>query len=383
MAITIVPYTPELEGAVARFNRRMREGKAPSSFDLPPRAVAPREGAVRLRQFVAVEGDEVRGGLLILEHPAFMNEGGGGGEGRSEGAGGRRTTVINLQSPLSEAIIDSRYAMVSIQLIRFAVKVCPYAYVVGMGSLDNPLPRLLKASGWSVRPVPFAFHVLRPARCLTQLGPLQRTPLLRFAARAGAHSGAGALALLVAQRGRGSAAGYRAEPLEASSVADAANDDAVWAAVESRLSFGVVRDSSTLAGYLWPQVVRTRVYCGERYCGWFSMLVSSMRDNAYFGNLTVSTLVDLVAADAADLGPMAVLARRGARAAGCDIVVTNQLQREAQDAVRAAGFLSYRSNYLLATSKALSAAMRDETSLVSRQDGDGLVNMRRGAPREE
>ncbi len=374
MAIEIVPYTTEWEPAVARFNQRMREGKAPSAFDLPPRAGTPKSGVVHTQHYIAIEATEVRGGILVLEHPAFINN------ATQDGGSARRETVINLQSPLSEGIINPRYAMVSIQLIRFALKRCPYAYVVGMGGMQHPLPRLLKASGWTVRPVPFFFHVLRAARSLTQLTPLKRSAPLRAAALVGAYTGGGALALSVVQRPRVSTRGYRVEPVSGSDANSQQRDDAIWSAVEGRLSFGVVRNSETLDQYLWPQVQRHRVFVGDSHRGWFTIMVSSMRNHSYFGNLRVATIVDLVAEQASDLAPLARLAVAQARTAGCDLVVSNQLHAESQAALRRAGFIAFSSNYLFASSKLLSAAIVDATSMVSRQDGDGLVNLRGARP---
>jgi hypothetical protein len=369
MAIAIVPLTRDLEPAVQRFNQRMRDGDAPSAFLLPERAATPKTGIVRAQQFVAVEGEEVRGGILILEHPGYFDT-------RSTEAGVRRDLVINLQAPLSEAIIDSRYAMVSIQLIRFAVKHCPMAYVVGMGSADRPLPRLLKASGWTVRPIPFFFQILRASASLRELQPLRRRPPLRLAAMLAGLTGIGAMVLAIVQRPRVSAAGLRSKQVTDKSEDGAREDDATWAAVEPRLSFSVVRDSTTLPQYLWRQVERHRVYRSDACAGWFSLMLSSMRGHSYFGNLKVATLIDVIARDRADTAAIVVLAVHRAREEGCDLVVSNQLHRELQEALARAGFVRYSSNFLLATSSALSAAMRDESSLISRQDGDGLVNLR-------
>jgi hypothetical protein len=358
MVIRFHLYTPAWEPAVARFNRRMLEGHAPAAFDISERAPVPSTGPVRAELFLAVDDEqEVRGGVIVQEHPAWLN--------------GCRKTVINLQSPLSEAIIDAKYAMVSIQLIRFAVKRCPYAYVVGMNREENPLPRLLKASGWNVRKVPFQFRILRAGRCLTQLQPLQDRFALKLAGILGAYSGAGTLALAMTQRQRVSSSGYR---LERAGAVDAV-EDRLWESVERRISFGIVRDSSTIPSYLTQKLERLRVFDKSGACGWVSLLISTMRRHSYFADLKVATLVDLVAAAPASLGPMAALAVAHAKSSGCDLVVSNQLQTEARHALAAAGFLGYRSNYLLATSKAVSGEMVDETSFVTRQDGDGLVNL--------
>jgi hypothetical protein len=365
MAIEFVLYTPEWEPAVARFNRRMTEARAPADFGISERAGPPRQGPVHTAQYLAVEGEEVRGGVLLLEHPAYLNN------ARQPGGSARRETVINIQSPLSEGIINGKYAMVSIQLIRFALKRCRYVYVVGMGSETNPLPKLLKASGWNVRPVPFFFRILRAGRCLRELQPLRRKPALRLTALAAAWTGAGAIGLRMAQWPKVSAAGLRTV---AATAADA-SDDAVWQEAEKRICFGVVRNSSTLPGYLAKQVMRYRVYQGDLPLGWFSLLVSPMHAHPYFGNLTVATLVDVVAVRPSDAGSFGLLAAERARAGGADLVVSNQLQAETQKGLRAAGFLSYGSNYLFASSKELSAAVEDATAMVSRQDGDGLTNL--------
>ena len=105
MANKFVLYTPEWEPAVGRFNQRMLEGKAATDFLIPSQAVTPVQGPVCAQHFLATEGDEVRGGMIILEHPGIVSVGGV----RSE------ETVTNFQSPLSEGIINPKCAMVSVQ----------------------------------------------------------------------------------------------------------------------------------------------------------------------------------------------------------------------------------------------------------------------------
>lgn len=370
MAVKFVFFTPEWESAVVRFNLRMREGNAPTEFFLPERSVPLKTGPVHSDQFLAVETgsgqDEVRGGVIILEHPAYLSE---------NPAPGRRT-VINLQAPLSEGIVNGKYAMVSIQLIRFALKQCPYAYVVGMGSDSNPLPRLLKASGWDVRPVPFFFRILNARHCLTQLQPLKRKSAMRVAAFAAAYSGLGSLAVAAAHWRSATLSSLSAEEVQGVDE----SDDRVWTAAEQQVSFGVVRDQSTLPSYLSPRIRRFRVRRKLEVCGWFSLLISPMREHNYFGNLKVATLADSISTDLSLLPAFAALAVSEARSAGCDLIISNQMSQHSQHSLRAAGFRGFASNYLMASSKMLSAAMTDATSLVSRQDGDGLVNLHSSEP---
>jgi hypothetical protein len=199
---------------------------------------------------------------------------------------------------------------------------------------------------------------------------------MRIAGYIGAFTGTAALALRFLQRQHASAAGYRTER----APGNPADDDKTWSGIESRISFGVVRDSGTLPKYLARQVERCLVYRGQEFRGWFSLLISPMRNHSYFGDLKVATLIDLAAAHSSDLAPFAILAANQAKAARCDLIVSNQMQTEALEALRAAGFLSHGSNYLMASSIALSAIMVDESSFVTRQDGDGLVNLHSPPP---
>lgn len=364
MAFQFVLYTPEWEPAVARFNKRMADGNAPADFDIPQRAVAYPDVLPRAEAWLAVDDGEVRGGMIILMHAGYLND----------GSGGRTEIVANFQSPLSEGIIDPKYTMISIQMIRSALKRFPHSYVVGMGHADRPVARLLKAAGWTVRPVPFFFRILKSRRALTQLKPLQRKAPLRIASMLAAYTGGGAAALAVVQRKRPNAKGFSTSEIKAD-----VHDDEAWTAVEERISFGIVRNSETLGRYLIPEMRRFAVHRNNEYCGWFSIIVARMRNHSYFGNLTVGTLCDIVSVDADNAAAFVELAVREARAAGCDMIVSNQLSDETQHAMKDAGFLSYTSNYLFASSKALSAVVNDSTAFVTRQDGDGLVNLRSSA----
>ena len=84
----------------------------------------------------------------------------------------------------------------------------------------------------------------------------------------------------------------------------------------------------------------------------------------YFGDLKIATLMDVVCMDPTDAPTAVALAVRFASAIGCDLIVSTRCIGDASG-VRTAGFLHYRSNYLLGTSKALTHKIRDEAALVT------------------
>ena len=158
--IRIVPFTEQEVGATTAFNARMRAGAAPTDFLLPESAPAKRLGppsGVSATQFLAMEDGEARGGF----HRTTAS-------GLAEWI---RTEVANYQSPLSEGICDKKYGLVGMQMIRYIQQQRPYLFVVGMGDPANPLPRLLRASSWTVFPVPFLFRVENAGRFLREIAP--------------------------------------------------------------------------------------------------------------------------------------------------------------------------------------------------------------------
>src|SRR5678816_1661220 len=131
-SVSVVPFTEAEVPAALAFNARMLAGKAPTKF-------------------VAIDdGGHARGGFLLMQQPAVLN--------------GQAVAVANYQAPVSEGILDSRHGMVGMHMLRCVLRQWPHSFVVGMGAADRPLPRLLAAAGWTVRPIPFLFKMVRPRR---------------------------------------------------------------------------------------------------------------------------------------------------------------------------------------------------------------------------
>jgi hypothetical protein len=363
--ISIEVYGAHHESSVAAFNQRMREGHAPTDFLLGPHSIAPRVcGGVTATQWVAVDdAGQVRGGVISWDHPGIV--------------GGKEQRIINLQSPLSEGIIDSAYILVGSQIVKFFLRETPYVYIVGMGAEDRPLPRVLKAMGWTVRPVPFFFHMIHPARCVRELGPLRNSVWKRLAGTAAASTGMASVAAMALHRAaapvRRVAAAYSAE--EVTSWGAWAAE--AWSALAPSISFGVRRDPETLSFYYPFTDKELRVWKlrhGTAVDGWFAMAISKMSGNAYFGNLRVATLTDCLGTpDAIRSGSLLAIEQAGRL--GADLLITNQAYGTLQQACLDAGWRRGPSNFLLGTSKALSNESEPDSAYVTRRDGDGLVNL--------
>ena len=374
--LRLEPYGEALVPAVRAFNERLeRAGALEYRFGTAP-PKHPADGTVppvhRETRLAVDEDGQVRGGI-ILQHQQFETVSG-------------PQAVVNVQLPLSEGIIDRRYAFLGMWLLRTVQRAHPLVFAVGMGSEQQPLPKLLKAMRWSLRPVPFLVHVHRPRRFLREMPMLRRRPLHRAAGTIAAATGAGWLGLRLlglwsAGRSGPLVGGPRLRATRETSFGAWADD--VWRAARPQCSLVGVRDRATLAA-LYP-ADPSRYHCyrladGARDVGWVVLLRTAMRESPAFGSLVVGTVLDAMAVPGYE-GAVARAARRLCGALGVDLSLTNQLHAVWRQAFRGAGYLSGPSNYLFAASPALQAVIAQagpdaaERIHLTRGDGDGRIHL--------
>jgi hypothetical protein len=366
MQISFVPLTADLVPACRAFNQRLR-GHAP--FPLPEKAPPPEAtgpGGISWGHYVALDQEgEVRGGVLLMEQRGWLR--------------GSEIRLVNPQSPLSEGIIDRQYAGVALAMLHFLAERSPYQYAVGMGSETNPYARMLKAAGFTLSRTPFYFSVIRPGRFLREIGPLRRGPR-RIAAQIASRLGIGAVAAGLWNLAHRPAMprGYTLEAV--ASWPEAV--DAIWERLRGGIAFATVRDRAAL-GDLYPQsqprLLRWLLrYRGEEV-GWSAGLLTPMEHNGYFGNLRVGTILDGLAPPE-HLEALIALSRRALADLGAELVLTNQTLPEWPERLRGLGFLAASSNYLLAISRPISAALKEAGGPaarihVNRGDGEGRLNL--------
>ena len=366
MPMQIVPFTEIHRSAVEAFNRRMTAGNAASDFRLPtnPISTFPDNGStINWTHYVVVDGEEVRGGVLKMDQPGWLN--------------GQEVRAINFQSPLSEGIVNPKYAVVGIQLVRFEQKQGQAVFMIGMGSQEKPLPRLLSASGWSVRPVPFLFRVHRAGRFLKEVRALHTNTLRSVVARTARWTGAGSIGISMLQRRRVRCHGAVRREGSWGSWADE-----IWDRYRESCSFAVKRDRRTLTSLYPTDDPRLQILVilrDQKPVGWAVCVNTRFANHHYFGNLQVGSILDCVAIPDA-MALTAVLADRELSSAGADLVLLNQIHAQWVKAFRSSGFLAGPSNYLLAMSKQLTEAVRsvqggEQRVHITRGDGDGRMHL--------
>jgi hypothetical protein len=371
MGLRVEYYQASHQPAVRAFNARMQAADA-LLFALPETAPAPNPNTsvpgIEFRHFVVVDdAGDVRGGYFIRTQPFYIR-------GQVHGVG-------HYQAPLSEGIVDQRFAAVGAAMLAHALAEQPLLFAMGMGGMDRPLPRMLRAMGWPILETPFYFLVLNGKRFLRNIGPLRGRMERRMAADVLAFSGLGGLALKGIQRAR------RRSRFDGRygqhSIQEFSNwADQIWQASAERYALSAVRSADYLR-FIYPRIdshyYGVRLTAGDTPQGWVQMLDCEPLDRSYFGQMRVAALVDGVGAPAA----IPSLVHSGVAAAKerhADIVISNQMHRDWASALRAAGFWQGPSNYLLALSKGLRKLLEpleEATPRIhfNRGDGDGRVNL--------
>ena len=316
--------------------------------------------------FVALEGDAVRGAYRLKPQLFAVRD--------------EVVMIAALTLPLSEGIINPRFAAVGVQLIQDAMVRHPLLFGLGMGSFDSKIARLVQAMKWRLVPCSFYFRVIHPHRFLRQITFLRRDRRRRFMLDALAFSGLGWLALKVAQaykglgRGVPTGIGYDVVP-EFSAWADT-----LWERARGAYAMIAVRDS-TILNALYPvdnaRFIRLQVTRRGKPIGWAVLLDTQMVSHKRFGGMRVGMVVDCLAEPGDEL-TVAAMATRHLAHRGVDLIVTNQLHRDWCNAFARNGFLEGPSNVneIFNTSPTLAARLEPFEAIAGRThmtygDGDG------------
>ncbi len=327
--------------AMIRFNRRLRAGGRDEQITLRPSLPGeakyrPPGFPVHRRMMIAEDGQEIRAAMLLYHHNVYIR--------------GERRDFCWADMPVSEGIIDRKYSLAIIQLMKKALACQPFLMTVGVGTQEVEAFRFLVKFGWRWRPAPFFFYPVHASRTLLGMRYFKERPKLRYAALLGAYSGAGAaLSLLLSASRRLASAASNCEISEESAFDDWA--DRVFADSLSEYGAAIRSDAATLNIVYPPDNpgftrLRARRKGSKRDVGWIVVASKRMENNHYFGDLKVGTLADGFGR-AADAPALVAAGVNHLAETGADIIVANFMHSAWAGACRRLGMIAGPSNFNL------------------------------------
>jgi hypothetical protein len=330
--------------AVARFNQRLREGgRGEEQITLHPSLPGeaqyrPAGFPVYRQMMIAEDGREVRAAVMLYHNNVFIH--------------GRKRDFCWLDMPISEGIIDRRYSLAIVQLLKAVSRYEPFLMSTGAGPEDKDSFRLLSKLDWKHHAVPFFFYPVKVTKVLLGMSYFKKHAKLRYGALLGAYSGAGAaMSGLLALRRRRAAglSGYE------HSVEEAFDDWADRIFDDCLPDYGVaMRSDATTLNILHPPDkpgltrLRARRKGAKRGAGqdagWILVASKQMRNNHHFGDLKVGTLVDGFGR-AADAPALVAAGINHLAETGADIIVANFSHAAWMEACRRMGMFAGPDNY--------------------------------------
>ena len=372
-SIQFVPLTQESVPATEEFNKRLQSARVPSF-----RCIANRDRngeppePMEVEGYVAVDADgQVRGGYLLRWQRLWLR--------------GEQLQGAALGLPISEGIVDQRYAMVGLSVLRDATKRCEHLYACGGGGRNAVHFRVLQHVGWQIQDVPFLFRVIKGRNFLRRL-PQAQSPARRFAGTiAGvtgvSHFATGLLHATSAIRHAGTSSLRPTSDIHVEEVPSlSAAAEEVWSCVKSQYGFCVVRDGAHVDPAFPPEredLHRLVVRRGGAIIGWCVVMAQSLsRLKAFLGDVVPGLIVDTFG-DTSDSTEIARAATAFLADQGVDVVLTNTSHHSWLSAYKRIGFLSWASQYPVIVSKSLAQRIGDlpGTMLhahITRGDGDGV-----------
>jgi hypothetical protein len=368
MPTLIREMLPEDAESIREFNSRLAKAGVTFAFPVGSSELMQKESGVDApyqAAYVLSDGSAVRGGYILKSERVFV--------------GGQDFSVANYQLPLSEGIVDRKYAMVGVQLIKDAIGRQSRLYCLGMGNTGRPLPRLLAKLGWAVSKVPFLFRIENARNFTQEIRWLRQGAGLRFLLDLARNTGALAGILRLARLRRRVFGSRTAAGTSFAEVPDfSAEIDEVFISVSGDYGLMCDRRAAAMRRRLPARdskLLRIVMRRSGKVAGWVVISVSQLCNHTQFGNMKLGCVVDGLAA-LADVDLLIGEACRRLEAARCDLLVSNQSHPVWTTGLRRQGFFQGPSNFILALSAPLAACGAAVSSAhFNRADGDGPINL--------
>ena len=362
-----VRHTAAMQLDVKAFAERLRAGGGPH-YNLPEKwapELLQTSAGISHEPILFVQDGEVRGGYS-LKHQSFLVN------------GTIHKIACGPQLPLSEGLVNRRYASVGLLLIKDAMQYQPLLYSLGMGGWEQPFVKVLQGFGWSMMAVPFYFKVLNARIFFENIRHLKSRPAGALATDLLGRSGIGWLGTRLAQM-RPPRLGSSAEIYPVDGFGSWA--DELWERSLGRYSLIAVRNGQTLSA-LFPagsRLISLRVARGGRTIGWVALLDTQMSGHEHFGNMRVGSVIDCLA-EPEDSTAVVAAATRFLEQRKPDLIVTNQSHAEWGRAFVRNGYLPAPSNFILALSPPLAQKLQPFEQCrsqihMTRGDGEGPLNI--------
>ncbi|MBS0333322.1 MAG: hypothetical protein JSS35_11180 [Proteobacteria bacterium] len=366
MATEIVPFEVQHESEVRALNRRLEAGGSTWKFfeGAIPRWLPRGTVETAFREYFVARDEAGVHGAYCLKHQSFLKD-------------GAPLELASVQGPVSEGIIERRYGLLALQMVRDMLAREPNLFIWG-GS--DVLAALLDRLGWHRFDAPILIRVTRAGRFLRGARFLQTSPRRTALLRAVASTGLAPLvfgfvhAALGLRHGGAPTGGAKA--VEEPRFGAWADD--IWAAARQAYGLIAVRDSETMNALLpvagWPEATILRIARRDRTIGWAAVRDTQFQDDGRFGDLRVGSIIDSLAIPGEERAVVQA-ATAALKGRGVDAIMTHYINDAWIAAFQACGYAKDDNRRICLVSPPLLAELGENVSAgrfhLTLLDGDG------------
>lgn len=360
------PYVHEDRDAALAFAERIAAGASGLSFDVPQQLHDNYRHRPRLTEkLVVVDDHGVHGGLNLRHDPFYID--------------GEKVWLGYYKYPISEGVINRRYAFVAIQLQQAVRERVGYVYGIGGGGSRSTTMQVLLRSGWSGCDIPFYFYPHRPARCFQEIPGLRRGRARRLITYAATQSGLGWAGVKLLQSVRSAPARRLFRTTRCEIVDDLADwADDLFHSCRSQYRMIASREADVIR-QLYPSAKNLQllvVHSAGQRIGWAVVVAPIRHKQHHFGRLSVGLVADFVA-EPCHATEVIAAATEHLKHQQVDLIVCNASHAAWRKALTRCGYFRGASNFPFVGSPQLVERIGPfPTSLSSahltRADGDGL-----------
>lgn len=370
MNLEIAPFTKKHVEKVKHFNKRLKESGISYTFPtnpLPSKLPKIDDRTLYQEYFLALHGNHVRGAYILKTQNFYMKK--------------EIKPVGICLLPISEGIIDKRYAFIGIELIIDTLRKRPFSYALGIGGFNEPIARIYKKLNWKMLRVPFYFKVFNAHHFFKNISYLKQKQKWKIIIKSLEISGVGWLILKTVQMTNYRKIRKKRTYIEAF---DTFKEwaDVIWQNTRDEYTLAAVRNSEVL-NILYPQnserFIKLKILDKNNTLGWVVLLESQMNNHKQFGNMRVGSIVDCFA-HPKNAGIVVQRATEYLQGKHVDIIVSNQTHTMWCEAFKKTGYIKGPSNFILTLSPQLSQILEPLDSIknrfhFTRGDGDGPINL--------
>ncbi len=353
--IRLIEYNKSFNSSLESFNKRIRDSG--NVFPNPEEWQYYEGDLINQKFYVLIDQDKIISAICAIKNQIYLLK-------------GNEINFQFIEYPISLSVVDSKYATDSIFLLKKITSASENMHGIGMGGLEEPLPKILRTLKFKTMLIPFFSYPISIQRFIELI--LRRKTgydfkylisifcLFDFI-----------LKCFHSFKDKFFSKNFHFE--EFNEFAD--TDNALWDSISNDFDLIAIKNKQNLNALYNKtphHLHKFKIFENGKYLGWAILKITKHSKNKYFNNCTTATIVDLLC-NQTDYDLFLTIIKRISRINKADMVLVNSTFGKFNDRLKKSHFIPIPSNYGFAYKTNIEFSTSN--AWLTRADGDGPINL--------